>query len=388
MDALRGFFMSKNEEVEYSVLEKFRQGAISRKEAAYLLGVSERSITRRVVKIRLRGLSGIKHGNYEKSPANKLKADVREKSIGLAKERYFDFNMSHCLEMLRDHHGLNPSYSTFRQWCRQENIGKRKKRRASKKRVYRERIANCGMLLQMDGSHHKWNGRDEWCLISLIDDATSELCHAEFFHGETTWNCLAALRSVIEKYGIPWAIYTDKAGWAGLGGKRDNFTQFVRVCAELGIKMIKASSPEAKGRIERSYQTIQDRLVPEMRLLNIKSMIGANQYLQQHFIPKYWDKRIVVEARRPENRFRPLDKNINLDEIFCFKYERSVRRDQTFFWANDLYKITSKEQGNLWNKNVVIHEDQKGQIQAYYSSFKLSVEKVRRPNTMWMRRLG
>ena len=156
-------------------------------------------------------------------------------------------------------------------------------------------------------------------------------------------------------------------------------------CADIN-KLIKASTPEAKGRVERSYQTIQDRIVPELRLMGIKSQLGANQYLQQHFIPKYWQQRIVVEARQPENRFRQLDPTKNLDEMFCYKYDRHVKRDQTFYWQNETYKIDDKTQGNLWNKVVVIHEDQGGKIKVYYSGKQLKVEKIVRHRYQGQRR--
>ena len=128
-----------------------------------------------------------------------------------------------------------------------------------------------GYLLQMDGSPHRYNGRDIWSLILAIDDATSEIPHGEFFLSETTTACMQVLRRIVEKKGLPRALYVDKAGWAG-GGKRVEFCQFHRACEELGIQVLFANSPEAKGRVERSFNTIQDRIIPELRLAKIKTM--------------------------------------------------------------------------------------------------------------------
>ena len=147
-----------------------------------------------------------------------------------------------------------------------------------------------GLLMQMDGSTHRWFGDKKSCLIALIDDATSEI-HAEFFDAETTLGCLKVLRDYIERRGLFKVLYVDKAGIFG-GPKRCNFSQVKRACEELGIEIIFANSAQGKGRIERSFDTFQDRLVPELRLKRIKRMESANRYLQETFIPDYWENKI------------------------------------------------------------------------------------------------
>jgi hypothetical protein len=133
---------------------------------------------------------------------------------------YFDFNVAHCHEMLMGYQRLTVRYSTFYAWCQKAGIKQGKRRRPSKRRLYRERMANEGLMLQMDGSHHPWNGMDEWCLIGLIDDATSDMPAARFYPKETTWGCMKTLRLVIERKGFPEVNYTDEAGWAGGSEKR------------------------------------------------------------------------------------------------------------------------------------------------------------------------
>jgi len=378
--------MSKNESVALRILEDFRHGVISRRQAADLLGCSERAVSRRVRNLRTKGVAGIKHGNYQKPAINLTDASKREQMLHLAKETYYDFNMTHCLEMLSERHGLKVSYTTFHRWCRAAGIAKRKRRRTSKARVYRERMAYEGLLLQMDGSHHRWNGVDEWCLIAMIDDATSEIPAARFFEGETTRGCMSVLRSVIEAKGVPQMIYTDEAGWAGGGEKRKGFSQFVRACEELGIRVITTSSAEAKGRIERAWCTTQDRLVPELRLNGITSMIDANRYLDQVYLPRYWHVRNTVNAREEGTRYRELLPHENLDEIFCIKHKRQINSDQTVHFENQLYKVTDRRYGSLKKKGIAVHVYGNGSIAMYFGHIKLEFERVTLPRRRWQRR--
>lgn len=347
--------MSKNEAVALRVLEDFRSGQLSRREAAQLLKCSERAVSRRAKKLRLKGIEGIKHGNYQRPAKNRIDGIQKEQMLKLAKETYFDFNLTHCLEMLLDRHALLASYSTFHRWYRAAGHHKSKRRRTSKARVYRERMAAEGLLLQMDGSHHRWNGQDEWCMIALIDDATSEMPAAKFFEGETTLGCMEVLRGVIEAKGVPQMIYTDQAGWAGGSSKRQHFSQFVRACEELGIRVITTNSAESKGRIERAWRTAQDRLIPELRLAGIKSRLDANRYLTQVYLPKYWQVRNTVEAREAVSRYRALLAHENLNEIFCIKYVRQIHSDHTVHFENQKYKITDRQYGSLKKKDLSVH---------------------------------
>jgi len=195
---------------------------LSRRETAMVLGVSEKTVQRMAKAVRENGLQGVKHGNTGRTPSNKLDDTLKNSVVSLVKEFYYDFNTTHAREMVQERHGIEVSYGTFHKWCRQEGVGRSKRRRTKKARVKRERLANEGLMLQMDGSHHKWNGKDKWCMIAMIDDATSDIPYAEVFDEETTWACFKVLRKVIETRGIPYTIYTDRAGWAGT--KREYFS--------------------------------------------------------------------------------------------------------------------------------------------------------------------
>lgn len=374
--------VSKADQFRWRIIEDYRAGRVSRREAATLLNVTEKTVQRLAKRCREKGLIGLKHGNFQRKPKNATFEEVKALCLELASKTYYDFNITHCLEMLRSRHGIEVSYSVFRRWCVAEGIGKRKRRRTSKARVYRERMGNEGLLLQMDGSHHKWNGSDEWVLIAAIDDATSEIAHAQMFKSEDTINCMTVLRRIIEIKGVPEALYVDRAGWFG-GMKRQYFSQFVRACDELEIRVIYANSPQAKGRIERTWRTFQDRLIPELRLHEIKALAAANEYIQKEFIPNYWERQNTVVPRLEQSRYRRLNPQENLDNIFCMKHLRKVRNDHTIFYNNVNYRITGGIVGNLKGKDITIIERSNGQIQGFYGHLPLQMKPVPHMNKAW-----
>lgn len=378
-----GIYMSKNEQFKYVIIEDYRRGELSRQEAADILGVSIKSVQRWAKAIREKGIVGIKHGNCGRSPINQYDDSFKNQIMDLVQQFYFDFNIAHAREMLIERHDITVSYGTFHKWCRKAGLGRSKRRRPSKARIHRERMANEGLMLQMDGSHHPWNGKKDWCLIAMIDDATSDIPYAEFFPSETTWACLKVLRRVIEKRGIPHIIYTDRAGWAGI--KRENFTQFKRVCDDLGIRLITTSSPQSKGRIENAWKTIQGRLVPELRLHNISSMLDANRYLQQNFLPLYWAKRNTVIPRNETSRYRPVPEYLDLDLIFTLQDSRIVASDHCISYQGKRYRITTRKYGSLKGKTVTTHQNREGNISIYLGHIKLEIEEIKINKKIWRR---
>ncbi len=377
--------MSKNDQFSFAVLEDFRSGSISREQASILLGCSERAITRRVAKLRTLGMEGIKHGNTRRPPVNKLHTDFKEKVLTLVRSRYYDFNLLHLKEILLEKESIDVSYTTLRRWCRGASLLKHKrKNRISKVRTYRERMSSEGLLLQMDGSHHAWNNRDKWCLIAMIDDATSEIPYCEFFDTEDTVNCMKVLESVIALKGIPQAVYVDKAGWFG-GTKRVNFSQFERACNELGIRVIYANSPEAKGRIERAWKTFQDRLIPELRINGIKGKADANAYLRERFLPAYWNQRNRVEARNSRNCYRDIPTWTDLGQIFCIKDYRQVGKAMTFAYENKIYQITSRDVIGLSGTKIEIRSYRDGSWAVYRNRNPLAIKEVIRPKRQALR---
>jgi transposase len=379
MERDEGIYMSKGGQVTHQVVSDFLGGKLSRREAAELLQVRERTVTRLARRIEKKGLFGVIHGNRDKSPFNKKSETLKKFVMDLVEEKYFDFNMTHCLEVLKKDHNLNLKYSTFRTWCHDRHLVKRRKRGKGIARNRRVRMPNEGLLLQMDGSPHRYNGKDEWCLIAAIDDATSEIPYAEFFLSEDTINCMTVMQKIIEKKGIPYAIYVDRAGCLG-GGKRGGFyNQFKRACDELDIRIIFASSPEAKGRIERTWDTFQDRIIPEMRVRNIHRMPAANDYLQNQFIPNYWTPNNTVVPRELESRYKPLPKEKDLREIFCLKEHRSVKRDHTLSWEGKTYQLDSPLKYSIRGQQIELRTYQDLTWVAFFAGKPIELRLVTQP---------
>jgi transposase len=371
-----GIYMSKQGQLVYRTVSDFLNGKLSRKEVAEVLEVRERTVTRIARRIEAKGLLAAVHGNRSRVPWNKKHQELKATVMRLVRQRYFDFNVTHCLEKPKEEQGFELSYETLRQWCHEAKLVKRAKRRKAVARYRRNRMQSEGLLLQMDGSPHRYNGKDEWCLIGAIDDATSDIPYAEFFLSEDTINCMTVLQKIIERKGIPYALYVDEAGCLG-GGKRSHFNQFKRAAEELGIRIIFAGSTEAKGRIERAWGTIQDRIMPEMRLRNIQKMPAANDYLQNQFLPNYWKMKNTVTAKSPESRYTPLHKTIDLREVLCLKEYRTVKRDHTLSWDNVTYDLTSPLKYSIYRQKIEIRTYQDLTWQAYFAGRPIELNEVR-----------
>ncbi|MBC7387543.1 MAG: ISNCY family transposase [Cryobacterium sp.] len=358
--------MSKSNQFTFQAVSDFLSGKLSRRETAELLEVWERTVTRLARRIEDRGLFGTVHGNRSRPPSNKKSKVFQNDVMKLVEEKYFDFNMTHCLEVLKSSHGLELQYSTFRRWCHGRELVKRRKRSKSSPRSKRVRMPSEGLLLQMDGSPHRYNGKDEWCLIAAIDDATSDIPYAEFFLSEDTINCSTVMQKIVEKKGIPYAIYVDQAGCLG-GGKRAHFNQFKRACEELNIRIIFASSPQAKGRIERTWDTFQDRIVPEMRVRGIYRMPAANDYLQNQFIPNYWRTTNTVVAKNLESRYQKVPVGLDLREVFCLKEYRAVKADHTLSYDSVTYQLISPLKYSIQGQKIEIRTYQDLTWKAFFA---------------------
>jgi hypothetical protein len=212
---------------------------------------------------------------------------------------------------------------------------------------------------------------------AYIDDTTSEI-HAQFFESETTLACLKVLNDHIAQKGLFKTLYVDKAGIFG-GPKRCNFSQVKRACSELGIQIIFANLPQGKGRIERPFDTFQDRLIPELRLNDIQDMDSANRYLQDEFIPSFWRKHIEVIPQNGASEFTPVPKYINLNDIFVMKDYRKIRSDHTFSYGNKFYLIESPLRRSIAKQKIEIHTGLDGDFTAYFAGRHLSVSEVIEP---------
>ena len=369
--------MDSKAQLTADIVAKVAAGKMDIVHAAKLLSKSRRTIERYLKKYRKVGIQFVVHQNHGRSPANKSSDDVKREVQALIKEKYFDVNLAHLKELLEDNENIQVKRETLRTWAHEIHHVKRAKRRRSQVRKRRERMESPGLLLQMDGSPHRWFGDEKSCLIAIIDDATSEI-HAEFFDSETTLGCLKVLRDYIDKKGVFKVLYVDKAGIFG-GPKRCHFSQVQRACKELGIEIIFANSPQGKGRVERSFDTFQDRLIPELRLNGIADMVSANNYLQGTFIPQFWDKNIKVMPRNNTAEFTAVPEHINLNDVCVMKDYRKIRSDHTFSYGNKFYLIESPLKRSIAKQRIEIRTQDCRGFTTYFAGRRLTVSEVIEP---------
>jgi len=243
--------------------------------------------------------------------------------------------LTHFCEAIKEKEGIDIKYKTLYRYFKKSGFIKNPKRRSGKKYCTRPRLPREGMLIQFDGSEHQWFNGQVCDLIAAIDDATGKILAAEFFKGETSLNSMKVIKEVIEHNGLPDAFYMDEAA---IFGKRDRDwqSQISRAFDDLKIKLILASSPQAKGRVERLFRTLQDRLIAELAFAQIKTMEDANKFLKENFVPRF-NERFSVSAREIEKSYR--ETKANLELILCRKIVRKVTTGNTFSWQNQTYLI-------------------------------------------------
>jgi transposase len=365
--------MNASDQLKIDIIEQLRAKKITLEAAIKVLNVSQRTIDRYIKGFSEFGVTYFQHGNKNRAPKNKTCSGIILQSKKLMKEKYFDFNITHALEKLEKVEGIKINRESFRKICHEINLVKKEKRRSSKVRKLRNRTPQAGVMLQMDGSPHRWFNNEESCLIGAIDDANNENYYSEFFEGETTDGCMKVLRKIIEKKGLFSILYTDRAGLFA-GPKRCEFSQVKRALGELGIQIIFANSAEAKGRIERHWQTLQDRLVPEMRLQKVKTYAEANEFLQTQFLPNDYNKNYKVVPSNLESGWRKLPADINLDDVFCLKYTRSVKPDHTYSFNGQVYRIKSQLKHSIQNQKIEIRIYPDKTSHVFFAEYELEVE--------------
>ena len=364
-------------QLKIDIIGKVFQGNISIYNASKLLRRSPRTIERYLASYRRKGILFAQHGNANATPRNKTSHTKKKKIQTLIKNKYYDFNITHLKEKLSSNEGITIGRETLRKFAHEIHCVKRKKRRKKAIRKRRDRMPAPGLLLQLDGSTHQWFGNKKTCLMAIIDDANSEVW-AEFFPAETTNACMNLIRRVIEEKGVFKTLYVDRAGIYG-GPKRCHFSQVQRACKEIGIEILYANSPEAKGRIERSFDTFQDRLIPELRLKGIKNIREANKYLRNFFIPKYWCKNVMVRPEIKKSEYKKLGRRVNLDNILIQKHYRKISNDHTFSYEGRRYLIKSLLDYSLVKKEVEIRVDSRGEFKVFFADKRLKVTSLKIP---------
>ena len=324
--------MTQKEQARLQVLNSLLTEHMTLDQAATLMGVTTRHTRRILAAYREKGVAAVAHGHRGRRPPNATPEPVATAVVHLARTRYAAANHTHLSELLSERDGIDIGRTTLRRILVNAGLSSPRRRRPPKHRVRRQRMPREGMLIQMDGSHHPWLGGQAppFTLLIAVDDATGTVVDALFCEQEDAHSYFLLIQGLVQHVGIPVALYTDRHGvfrhtpGSGLPGMR---TQFSRAMDELGIQMIFALSPQAKGRVERTRGTFQDRLVTELRLAGASGLGEANRALEQ-FLPRF-NRRFRVPPQHPEPAFQPLDPELCLEQVLCFKHRRKVARDNT-----------------------------------------------------------
>jgi len=374
--------LSAKEITKYAIVNDAIKEHLKSNQAAEQLGLSTRQIFRLKKALREKGLDGIIHGNKGKRSPRRIPDSIRDRIDLLYKGRYVGFNISHFTEMLEDEEGIILSRETVRGILLEKGSYKKRKKQP-KHRSWREPKPKEGMMLQYDTSDHDWlEGRGPRIkLIGGIDDATGNVPYAQFAYEDSVEENMATSKKIIQIKGIPLSIYVDRDSkfittrhqgiHVNLKGNYKE-TQMGRAWDELGINVIFADSPQAKGRIERLWQTFQDRLISELRLMNISTLEGANEYLHSVFLPKY-NQKFTRKPRLEEVAYRPIPEGMDLDRIFCLKKMRQVHGDHTVSYKGRKYLILpTKTRFSFAKAQVEVHKRLDGSIHIFYQGEELN----------------
>ena len=342
-------------------------------QAATLMGVGPRHARRILAAYREQGAAALTHGHRGRQPPNSTPDAVAAVVVHLACSRYAGANHTHLSELLSERDGIHIGRTTLRRILVNAGVSSPRRRRPPKHRVRRQRMSREGMLVQMDGSHHSWLGNHvpPFTLLIAVDDASGAVAGALFCEKEDAHSYFLLIQRLVRDLGVPVALYTDRHGvfrhtpGSGLPGMP---TQFSRAMDELEIQMIFALSPQAKGRVERVAGTFQDLLVTELRLSGASNIGEANSVLEQ-FLPRF-NHRFEVPPQCPEPAFRPLDPDLYLEQILCFKHRRTVARDNTVrFQLHTLQLLPGVERPSYAGAAVEVLEGLDGRLTVRHEGY-------------------
>jgi transposase len=326
------------------VIARAMSGKINWLEAAAIIGITDRGMRRWRKRLEVEGYEGLFDRRTRRPSAKRIDMATVEKILKLYRERYFDLNVKHFVEKLHAHHDIQLSYTWVKTALQDAGLVTRYAKRG-RHRKKRPRRPLTGMMLHVDGSRHKWIPElDQYQdLIVIFDDATSEVYDVQLVEEESTWSVMAALKRVVETRGLFCSLYSDRGShmaWTPKAGglvDRDHPTQIARALKQLGIELILAYSPQARGRCERIFGTWQGRLPQELRLQGITTVEGANEFLRKDWIPIH-DARFSVEAEQTGTAFLPYT-GTDLEKIFSQQHERVVDNDNTVRYQNRCLQI-------------------------------------------------
>src|SRR3989339_29619 len=369
--------MTNKELNRHAIIRKLLDKEINGTIAANLLKLSVRQVKRLKVRVKDFGAKGLIHKSRGK-PSNRAMPQEERKTISdILKEKYPDFKPTFAAEKLKQNHKIDRDPKTIRAIMTENGLWHPKKKKRIEYHAWRKRKDCYGQMLQFDGSYHRWaeDRAGEWCLLAAIDDATGIPVKAKFDTDEGVFSVFKFWKEYAEERGKPRSIYLDKFSTYKMNQKaamenHETQTQFQRAMGQLGIEPITAHSPQAKGRIERLFNTLQDRLVKEMRLREIKTQEEANQFVEE-YLPIF-NKKFNVLARGKGNMHMKLPRGTKLSRILCIKNQRSLRNDFTVAHNKKLYQVVD----NIKTKNVMVEESVNGSLKLYYKDKSLKYKEI------------
>ena len=380
--------LSAREVERAGVLRRVKEGKLKLGSAAQLLGISSRQAKRLWKRYQEQGIEGLKHRAVGRRSNRAKPEKLRRQVLRLVREKYSGgieerFGPTLAAEHLASEDGLEISSGTLRRWMLSSGLWSRERKRG-RYRKRRERKAHFGELVQLDGSFHAWlEARGpEGCLMNLVDDATgTTLCH--FGKQETTWAAANLLRGWIGQYGVPKALYTDwknvyvrPATPAEKEAGQVPLTQFGGRCAKLGIRIIAASSPQAKGRVERNHGTHQDRLIKKLRRQNICTYEEANQFLREIYLAQH-NQRYCRPAASEEDFHRPRPSQRRLEEVFCLETQRALSNDWVVRYGGRLLQIERRSYHHAPARSkVVVQQWESGKLEIRYRGQKMAWKEI------------
>lgn len=378
--------LSERQQRRAEIVGRAASGGLSVQQAASLLCVTDRQVRRLIVRFEAEGLPSVIHGNTGRTPANRTTDEVRATLAKLAgKEgKYSDFNTCHMQELLAEHEGIQIGRSTLDRLLVAGGVRKRKRSRPRRVFHRRERVSREGEMLLTDGSPHDWlEGRDaryrRLCLLGAVDDATGKIVHLRFWPTECQAGYITMAREVTKSFGIPMSFYHDRHTILvspseptiedELAG-REPMSQFQAILDQLGVESIRALTPQAKGRIERMWQTLQDRLRREMRLAGVKTLEEANAFLPAY--SERYNARFGLQAREAHAAWVKPEQEMDLPFLFAAKEERTVRADHTLAWHGKTLLVQRKRgERSLAGARVQVHTTPEGERFVYHGKERL-----------------
>ena len=372
--------LSMKERDQLVIFNKLREGQITQSAAAQALRLGARWVRTKLKRFIKFGAVGLVHQGRGKPSSRVWDQEQRACVIKLFDEQFEGFGPTFAAEKLEELYGIKISHETLRKAM----INARHwhgRQRKPKHLKWRERKEYYGVMIQLDGSPHDWfEGRAPKCtLLVFIDDATSQILWLEFVPSESLESVMKAVRHYMELCGRPLSFYVDFGSVFSVNTnnpERDKITQFERACKELGVSVIHAHSPQAKGRVERSNKTHQDRLIKELRLAGISSMKEANKFAQNVYLPKH-NKQFAVPAAKNGNVHRSIDQ-FELDNIFCIKESRLVQNDFTVQYKKRILQLTAHQHAVVRPKEeVAIHEQFDGRLSLFIRKIPLNFIELR-----------